>query len=176
VTVISGFDTATRLTGWAVGDGSRLPTVGVWDFPQVGADLGELGYQFERALIRHLDSYGTTHVMYEAPIVTPHDKLLTIRKLYGLGFLLETVCKRRGIICEEVSWADIKVEMTGSTKATKDDVVAVARRLGIDLPAGEGAKDAADATGAFLIGVRNYARQYSTRWDQAIHSRRGGLI
>ena len=52
----------------------------------------------------------------------------------------------------------IKREVTGKSNAEKDALVAVARKFGLDIPDGPGAKDAADSWGAWLCGLRTWTR------------------
>lgn len=182
--VVSAFDIATRLTGWCSGTGETVPECGAFPFDQVGTDLGALGAAFWSALDMHFARRQPTRVVYEAPILITGktgdpartDKLLPLRKIYGMGLLLETYCLQRGVPCNEVTISAVKKEVTGNRHADKDAMVAVAARCGLQLPTGPAAKDAADAWGAWLIGIRHYNRSVSASWDRRIHSRRGDLL
>lgn len=119
--------------------------------------------------------------MYESPILRKTDKLAYIRKTYGLGMVLETLCADHKIPCHEIDLRTIKRELTGDSFAPKSAMVKTARRCGITLPGGsyEGrvlAEDAADAFGAFVVGVRHYDKGASAHWDRAIYGQRGGLL
>lgn len=182
--MISAFDIATRLTGWAAGSGIVRPAVGAFEIGPTGDDLGKLLTSFDDYLTVHFDRFQPQAVVYEAPILVVKgrhqsgrtDKLLTIRKLYAMGAHLEFFCARRGVPCHEVSLQEIKREVTGKNYAKKDAMVAVARKVGLDLPKGPGIEDAADAWGAWLLGVRHYYPEISHRWDKLIWGPRDALL
>lgn len=168
-----GLDLATRCTGVTAGAGDAAPAIGVWQFDYCGEDLGQLLADF-RTELNKLDARGRPEaVIYEAPILLPSDKLLPLRKIYSMGGFLELWCRERGVRCEETSSKSIKKALTGNSFAKKDEMVAVVRRLGLPLPEGKVAEDAADSFGAWYVGLQHHARQHVTRWDQAIYSRRG---
>lgn len=179
--MISAFDIATRSTGWCAGRGDALPEVGAFAFDQTRDVFGDLAERWEDYLEVHFQRFRPLHVVYEQPLLTPTDKLLTIRKIYGMGFQLEGFVRRwskrigRTVTCEEVTVAAIKKELTGGRRAEKADMVAVARKVGLVLPT-PGADDAADAFGAWLLGVRQYNRSQSANWDRRIWSPRGALF
>lgn len=176
---VSFFDLATRLTGWCSGTGEVRPDVGAFPFRQVDDDLGALGALFREFLIIHLDRYQPTSVGYESPILVPTDNLLKVRKLYGLGMILETECAERGIPVWEKDLRDLKRELTGNPSADKSEMVEAALLAGINLPAtkAEGREDAADAFAGWLIGIRALNPKASARWDSLIWSKgRGGLL
>lgn len=175
---ISFLDTATRRTGWTSGTGECLPDCGAFLFPQVGDDLGWLGECFESALNYHVERYRPVAIGYESPIHKPTDALLTMRKLYGMGFQLETFCRRRGIHCFEKDCRDIKREMTGNRNAAKADMVHVALKIGMSLPDTKesGREDAADSLGGFVMSLRDINPALSRRWDSLIWGRRGALL
>jgi Holliday junction resolvasome RuvABC endonuclease subunit len=182
--ILTGLDLATRLCGWCTGDGSTIPAANVFKLPQVGADIGWMLDVFDTALNLHIDAYKPEAIVFEAPILVVKgrngsgrtDKLEVIRKIYNVEGHLEFVCRRRGIPCHEVSLRAIKKEVTGNHLADKDAMMVVARRVGINLPPGEGAKDAADAWGAWLLALRHYNKPASGKWDSRIWGRRGGLL
>lgn len=175
--MIFGIDIATRCTGWAAGDGAQRPQVNVWTYEYVGDDLAALLEAFDADLTRLEGAMGTPKVLiYESPLLLPHDRLLPLRKAYAMGGYLELWCKRRSVVVEEASAVSLKKLLTGNHKASKDDMVAMCRRLGINLPRGEAAKDAADAFAAFLCGVHNHAREHQPMWDRMIYSPRGRLL
>lgn len=172
--MIAGFDLATRICGVTIGDGTTMPAVGHWAYGYVGDDLGALLEAFERDLNAITARIGMpTHVIYEAPILLPSDRLLVLRKIYGLGAYLELWCKRHGIVCQEASAKALKKRLTGMHTASKDDMVKMCKRLGVPLPPGDAAKDAADSFAAWLVGLTYHARKHVTAWDQALYSRRG---
>jgi hypothetical protein len=176
--VITGLDIATRLTGWCVGSGADTPKAGAWQFPQVHEEYGQLIDLFDRALETHVELYRTTTFIYESPILTRTDHLQTVRKIYGMGTHLEFFARRKGIRCVEEDLRKIKLELGGSFRSGKADMVAAAEKLGIALPKTQaaGREDAADAAGAWLVGVRHYARRYQEQWDRLLYSSRGALL
>lgn len=177
--LIWGLDTATKVTGWAVGTGEVRPTCDVFRYPQVGSDLGAMARSFIRDLDALAERFGPPDVIaYESPLLTPGDKLLTLRKLYGLGMIVEWWGDRVGAKVVEVSNGQIKKRIAGNFRAKKPELVRVVReRLGVYLPAGEVERDAADAFGAWLAGgVDHYAKHYQARWDQQIMTGRGSLL
>lgn len=172
--MIWGLDTASRCTGIAAGDGSTMPAVGAWTFDHCGEDYGQLLWDFDRELEKLAGRLPPTIILYESPIPPmPRDKLATLRKLYSMGPYVELWAKKRGVPYEEVSAIKLKKSLTGNHLASKDEMVAMCRRLRVPLPAGDAAKDAADAFAAWYYGVQHHARQHVTAWDQAIYSRRG---
>lgn len=175
---VSFFDIATRLTGWCSGTGDVRPAVGAFPFRQVDDDLGALGALFREFLRIHFDTYQPTSVGYESPILVPTDSLLKVRKIYGMGMILETECAERGIPVWEKDLRDLKRELTGDPSADKAMMVEAALLAGIDLPPkGEGQDDAADAFAGWLIGIRALNPKASARWDSVIWSKgRGGLL
>lgn len=176
---VSFFDIATKLTGWCSGSGDVHPAAGAWRLPQVGDDNGALGAHFIRLIDTHVSTYRPTSIGYETPLLVPTDHRETLRKIYGLGFLLETRCEQLGIPCWERDYDDLKLALTGNRRATKDDMVEVALLCGIDLPPtkAEGKEDAADAFAGWTIGIRDLNPPASRRWDRLIYSRgRGGLL
>jgi hypothetical protein len=177
---IAFLDQATRLTGWCVGGGDKLPAVGVWPFPQLpqGAH-GKLGAFMHNSLSTLVETRGVTILGFETPIHRPIDNRDKLRRLFGLPFYIETFCELREqqglspVRCVEVDLRNVKKELTGLSTAEKKDMVAAAEKVGIDLPVGPGREDAADAFGGWLVLVRLYAKEHSNRWDQALWGRRG---
>ena len=176
--MILGLDTASRLVGYCVGDGATVPLAHAWEFDHCGVDLGALAVAFEKRLDYVCEHFGVTLIGYEAPIHRPQDKVLKMRKLYGLGWAVEHYAKRRGVPCKEVTVGAVKKELTGNSSADKAAMVAVALRCGLKLPRtnDEGKEDAADAFGVWRVLVRFYARQYQERWDRLTYSGRPGAL
>lgn len=177
--MIFAFDIATRCTGWCIGTGETKPEVGFLRYDKVGRDIGALAVAWETDLNSLLQRFGKpTVVVYEEPIKTDRDKVLTLRKTYGMGYGLERWCGRRGILCQEESLWAIKKRLTGNSRADKLAMVdVVQRRLGIPLPTGEERKDMADAVGVWLTaGVDHHAKQFQGRWDSKLYGSRGGLL
>ena len=200
--IILAFDLATR-SGWCIGRPDATPAVGAVVAPASGVDYGVFGdfYMtfFDAKIygaILDAENGEEILVVYEAPIL-PHPRLetdargktklkilttvQTTRKLGALGVLLEALCLRWSrttsspITVRECQVQAIKNELAGHTKADKSEMVYAARRAGIALPPGDDAMDAADAFGAWLIGVRKYAPEHRWRWDQKLFSPGGQL-
>lgn len=186
---VLSLDLATRKTGYCAGDGETTPVAGAWLFDQVGADYGRLG----GALWFNLDSMALRFpdlalVVVEAPILTKKDKLDTVRKLYGISFVVETwvhlYSKRRvleggdPLLIREAGLKQIKRELAGHAGAEKSEMVAAAEKCGVVLPAtnAAGREDAADAFGGWLMGLRAVNREASGRWDRRLWSTRHGLV
>lgn len=182
--VVSGFDLATRLCGWCSGSGDTIPDVGAWELPDVKDDLGWMIDSFHTYLCVHIERFRPSTVVYEAPILVVNDKrrgtdkLLTLRKLYSLGPHLEWVFRTRGIECGEESLQAIKREVTGNRHADKDAMVAMAVKVGLKLPATKsaGREDAADAWGAWLLGLRHVDKGLSGKWDRLLYSPNRGFL
>lgn len=183
---IVGLDIATRLTGWAAGSGDSLPVCDTMRFPYVDADYGRLIDLFDQNLCALVERFKPGAFIYEGPILVVNrkdddegghtDKPMTLRKIYGMGTHLEFFCRRRGIECSEVTLQAIKKMVTGDHNAEKERLVAVALKCGLTLPTGPAAKDAADAWGAWLLGLQHYNPDASRRWDARIWSPRGALL
>lgn len=162
--MVAGFDLATRRCGWAVGDGTGAPEVGVWEYPQVDDDLGALLHAFHGSLIPFLELWSPDHVIYESPVMARANTLSFSRKVHALGGMLELACYRRNISVSEGHPYTLKRVLAGSHKASKDEMVKAARDLGVLLPKGPGAKDAADASAAWLHGTQCYNIQLRANW------------
>jgi Holliday junction resolvasome RuvABC endonuclease subunit len=184
--MLMGFDLAPRKCGWCAGTGEVVPTAGGFRLPGLDADLGYLMDALKERVEPLLDLYRPTQVIYESPILPagPRFKASVMGSLeqrraqFGQGAFFEWLCRQRSIPCVEASVWDVKQALTGSKGADKDQMVAAALRLGVRLPdlMVEGREDAADAVGAWLVGVRHYAKQYLPDWDRRVHSRRGALL
>lgn len=182
--MLAGLDLASRLCGACVGDGAGLPHADTWEFAPCGEDYGALLVQLDDYLTVTHTRFGIEAVAYEAPILIARgrngerygDNLRKLRLLYPLGAHVEFWCKRRAIPCFEVSIAAVKKEVTGNAYAAKDDMVAIARKIGMQLPPGEKAKDAADALGAWLLLLREMNPAKSQDFDRLIWTPKGALL
>lgn len=176
--------------GFCVGNGHRLPTAGTWLLKQTGDNLGRMLAQVADNLEDHIEIYRPDEVGYEEPILIfnqrykdkngewrkRNDTLVTLRKTIPLGARVEEVCYRRGISCTKHSIAGVKKELGGFADASKDDLVFAAEKLGITLPSGEAKKDAADATGGWLLLLRLRSRALSMPFDQALWGQRRAFL
>lgn len=120
-------------------------------------------------------------IVFEAPLLPParydpvknrmvqQTNAATTRKLQGLAMLTEVVGRQRNCVTEECNLATVKKEVGGTGKAGKEDMMAVAKRCGLNPPT----HDAADAFGVWILAMRTYARQYQHLWDQKLYGGRG---
>lgn len=176
--------------GWCVGSGETLPTVGTWRFAQTGENYGAVLAQLADALEAHIFDYRPTEVCYEEPILIfnqrfqdargvwrkRNDNLGTLRKTLPLGARIEEICWRAGIPCHETSVASVKKELAGFRTATKPEMVVAAEKLGVSLPDGPGAEDAADALGCWLVLLRSRNRALSAKFDAALWGGRANAL
>lgn len=187
-----GLDLASKLTGWCAGTGAELPLCGAWEFPECRNEDGS--HTYGKVLVALEDYLDAAHgrfrfdaVSYEAPILKPKrwsadgdpiwgDNLHKLRLLYPLSAFLEWWCLRQDIPCFEVTVQAIKKQVTGNHIAPKGDLVAVARKVGLRLPTGDGIEDAADAWGAWMLLLRAYDEALSAEWTARIWDRKGALL
>lgn len=180
--MLLGLDLASRLNGWCCGAGWEVPECGTWEFPPIKGDYGLLLGTLEDYLDVAFQRFRPTAVAYEAPILISGkygqraDKLTTLRLLYPMGAFVSWYARKAGVPCHEFTVQEVKKEVTGNHTASKDDMVAIARKCGLALPAGEAAKDAADAFGVWLLLLRKSNRDLSARWDKKIWGPRGALL
>ena len=178
-----GLDFGINHTGWCIGTGAETPICGTWTLtPPKGidpADLGYIGRTFKAKLQGLFAIHGKpTVACYESPLLDRYrDKVLTLRKTFGLGFWFETEYGDEMTI-EECHHTKIKSALGGGPKASKDDVVAGAKRLGVILPpnVNQGIQDAADACGAWLHILSLYDRRALAKFDQRLYGRKVGTL
>lgn len=175
---IWGIDISVKCTGWVAGLGADVPNCGAWFYAEedTGADYGLLLELFRRDLEALAARHPPTHITYEAPLLMRWDKLQTLRRTYGLGAFLELWGRDRGAVVEEEDPKNLKRRLTGNSYAEKSEMVRMARQLGVQLPKGDAAKDAADAFAAWLIGLQHHAKHHLPAWDQKLYGQRGRLL
>lgn len=163
MTRLLAFDLATN-TGWAAGDGTKLPVVGHFRLPATGHDVG-------RFLVSARDYYGVLIsrfqpdvVLFEMPILGTVVTVAVTRKLHGIAGQLEVICLDRGVPCREVAPSTAKKRLTGSGRAKKPEMIHAARRLGIDIET----EDEADAVAVWLCGVHHYSPDLWPEWDRRL--------
>ncbi len=155
--VIGGFDIATT-TGACLLDGTRV--VHVEAFRPHGKTDPEIFAGFRSWLRALLVSHQVEHIAVEQPLVTdikapdkrPNAKpgemhnpvtMKTYLRLYGLRAHAVEIAHVLNIPCVELHQATWRKAFTGNGRATKDDTLALARRLVPELKS----KDAAEAVG-----------------------------
>jgi Holliday junction resolvasome RuvABC endonuclease subunit len=174
-----GLDLSSRACGWCAGDERTTPQADAILLPQVGADLGMMGEIYLYGLRALLRRFTPELIMIEAPLKLPTDKLLTLRKLYGLGVLTMTEARAHGIPYYEADCQDLKKELTGKRNAIKADMVFIAQKVGIVLPLDlhKGREDAADAFAAWRLAQRLHGdMRVSAEWDRRIYGGRGSAL
>lgn len=150
---VLAFDLSPSLCGWCYA-GTEL-VAGAFALPPLASDLGGLGKALAENAVDLIHRFEPAHVAYEAPILRRHDTLLDLRRIYGLGMVLEHMCLLEGVAYSEIDLRQIKTMMTGDGWAKKPAVVAAAERIGVQLPKSkaQGREDAADAVGAALCAL-----------------------
>lgn len=169
---VAFFDIAPTLTGYCVGDGDGPPVADAWEFPDFGDDLGALAFHLVEWLRAIVLRYDVDRVAYESPIHKPHDKLWKLRRIYGLGVVLEYACmvigneRGRPLPCGETDLRLIKSLTTGDQWADKKLVAAAVAEAGIPLPKtiAEGRHDAADAAGGWVILLSEHDAAAASPW------------
>lgn len=166
-------DIAPNLTGYAVGDGSSAPTADAWRFPDFGEDYGALAIHMCEWLNALVERHDVDRVAYESPIPPKrHDRLTTLRRILGLGVVVEAECirigERRGRLlpCGEVDNRRIKTMATGDHVAGKKEVAAAVAAAGIPLPRTLelGRHDAADAAAGWVILLSEHDAAAASPW------------
>jgi hypothetical protein len=155
--VVGGFDLATT-SGACILDGTRV--VHAEAFRPRGKTDPEIFAGFRQWLRPLLVSHEVEQVAVEQPLVTniempdtranakPGERhnpvtMKTYLRLYGLRAHAIEICHSLNIPCRELHQATWRKAFTGNGRATKDDTLALARRLIPDLKS----KDAAEAVG-----------------------------
>lgn len=160
---ILSLDLATS-TGWACGKPDDEPRFGTFKLPSTGEDIGRFLVKFEDWLNDMITVEAPGLVVFEAPILRRGGgNPVVARKLMGLANSVETICYRRDVRCRQAHLATVKKSFTGSGRAEKADMIAMARRWGW----GVRNDNEADALGLWVLAVRNAAPE--------IHKRRFGM-
>lgn len=147
---ILALDIATR-TGWAYAgpaalaawpatplEAAAMPVpgfvVGSREFPGTVAALGGFADAYHEWLHDLMGGYTPTLVVFEAPFVGPYTGQAAARKLNGLAWHTEWLCRRLGVACEEAVPRDWRKHFTGvgsgKRKAMKDNAMAACTARG----------------------------------------------
>lgn len=153
-------------TGFAIGalDADR-PLTGSVRCAADGDDFGRAGVAFEKWMVGLIDLQKPDVVAFEAPLVvggnrgtTRPTNANTIRLLFGLAFLAETIASRCGLRVYECHIQTVRRHFCGNGRCQKPEVRARCRQLGWDVQS----NDAADAA-----AIWDFAR--SQFWPSAAH-------
>jgi Holliday junction resolvasome RuvABC endonuclease subunit len=177
--ILSAFDPGMYRTGWCTGSGVAPPQASAWRLPDEACEsLGRRMDWLERNLQNHVDAYRPDAIAYERPLLTHHDKLVTLRHTYSIGAVIEFVAVRRGIEVVDFDVFQVKAALAGSKGARKDDMVDAALRLGVALPGRyvDGRLDAADAVGVWMCLLRQRCPVIASKYDAMLNSERAGLL
>jgi hypothetical protein len=92
--------------------------------------------------------------------------------------LVWTIGAKLGVHVDFASVYEVKEALTFSKQAKKLEMIASAERMGVTLPArmNQGRADAADAVGAWKVGIQRHAPQHLSLWDRALYQRKGSLL
>lgn len=142
--------------GWAHID--QVITAGAFKLEAEAEDLGALAANLEQHASLLVERFQPVHLAYEAPILRRWDSLIDLRRIYGLGMMLEYFAVARGLSCSEVDNQRVKAIMTGDSRAKKPAVASAAESLGVTLPKTktQGREDAGDAVGVALEAGRSF--------------------
>jgi len=170
-------DLSPEWNGWCIGRGRQTPLADAFQLPKCGDDLAALGEAFENHVELLIRNHHPVAIGYESPLLRKHDKLMTLRRTYGLGFFLEQIARRHGIDRKEVDVRKVKQAMTGDSFAEKKHMIAAAISYGIDLPkSGEGRDDAADAAGGAFELMAEFDPDAHAYWQSRVSQRNGALL
>lgn len=157
---ILAFDLASTI-GYCVGEPEKLPLTGTVQLPASGPEIGPFLDFWDQWLDLLLGRHSPEQICYEAPFIdTSKANITTVRKLSSLGSHLELICYRRKLPVREVSNISAK-KAVGSGKFKKDDVMAAARRCGLD-PSNY---DESDAWAVWIATVKDMAPASAPFWD-----------
>jgi hypothetical protein len=194
--LIIGWDLAPRKCGWCAGDGASVPLAGGFRLPGIGDNIGQLLDELKQQVDVIHNRFDPDVVMFESPILPSghgpavmgslDQRRVQMSQSAFLEWLVLDRARRLGrhIICEEADVYEVKYALTGrkrpgkTSQEQKDAMVAAALKIGVSLPIHkiDGREDAADAVGAWLVGVRYHAKKYLPEWDRRVWSPKGALL
>lgn len=158
---ILSLDLATN-TGFCVGAPGAQPIFGEHRLPSTGDDIGAFACAYEDWLSARLAAADKPElVIFEAPILPKMTQLMTVRKLTGLAWETERLCKRGKVRCLEGRKATVNKAITGSGRASKDDTKAALRRYGFKVRG----EDEADAVALWCFACLCYAPKAASNFS-----------
>lgn len=133
---ILAIDVGTVNMGWALGRPGDRPLHGVFNPARTKKNLGLLGADV-RAWLQHTKvAYAPTSIVYEQPIYVPDNNPWTMRKIGGIGLVIELFGYDNDIPVEEMPAPTVRRHFLSphkvprKTKEIKEAVIARCRQLG----------------------------------------------
>lgn len=130
--------TATGVARGVAGVPPSDVTFETWEMPRGGGrDVGPFAAVFMSKFKASL--VGVDIVIFEQPFMATYKREDgrgggmspdTVRRFYGMSFLIEGVCSLRGIQCAEVNIKKLKASFGGKGDASKADMILSANRRG----------------------------------------------
>lgn len=111
-------DLAT-ITGFCVGDESRVEEHGSFRLPSTGSDIGTFLHAYREWLGFGVTRWAPDEIVFESPILPGTTNLHTCRKLYGLCGLTELIARDHRTPCREANLTDIRGHFIGAARAPK---------------------------------------------------------
>lgn len=171
MTAILALDLGTN-TGVARGVPGVPPsdvTFETWEMPRGGGrDVGPFAAVFMSKFKAALD--GVSIVIFEQPFMATYKRENgrgggmspdTVRRFYGMSFLIEGVCHLRGIQCAEVNIKKLKASFGGIGSASKEDMILSANRRGFRV----GNEHEADAVACWWHVIAEVYPQHLPKYD-----------
>lgn len=156
---ILALDLATKV-GWACGRPGEEPGYGTKVLPSTGEDIGRFAEAFNEWLLDMITLEDPGLVVFEAPILAGTTQAATARKLMGLAWHTEFVCRLRDVRCAEHHLQSVKKFFAGNGRADKAAMIAAAQRQGWS-PKDD---NASDALGLWACAVHQKCPQHAQRF------------
>lgn len=148
-------------TGWAVAEPDGELRFGTKHLPLGGDEIGPFALAFDLWLRDMIALEKPQMIVFEAPIVRAgKTSIVTARKLLGLAYHVELICRDLSIACREANLMTVKAFFAGSGRASKDDMIASAHRYGFRVQD----DNAADAVGCWVYSVHTMFPQHAARF------------
>lgn len=153
-------DLASRL-GWTCGAPDGEPRYGTKVLPATGEDIGRFAEAYNTWLLDMITLENPVLVVFEAPILAGQTTLATARKLTGLAWHTEFVCRLREVRCKEAHLQSVKKFFAGSGRADKQAMIEAARRHGW----APKTSDEADALGLWAYTIHEEWPRHAGRFQ-----------
>lgn len=163
-------DLSSSNVGWTAGELSAVPPrFGTQAFPKVGNDLGELATIYHKWLVDLIKQFEPKRLVFEQPILPRETNIMTMRKLGGLAWHTEFVCKVLNIGIKEAHVSTVKKFWAQHGFAKKEQMVAAARDYGFDVET----HDEADALAVRYFTIATEHPQVAAEWTGKMQILRG---